>query len=201
MRRMRHRLEHDDELRRQLQRQHRLFARRQFERVDHDLLGQARERFLVEVDAELQKICLKYSQIGSVLGSCAAIRLTRGLTVKGDFHLFVDRGLVTRRAQRAIVIVVAQRFQVLNGRRARRRSRGTAHSSQIEQPEPRRVQEAGNHPLFVEPGSAGEVQGVDPVELVILALLDQPAIASTTAGSAVCLRTENWAWVSLMVTT
>ena len=24
-------------------------------------------------------------------------------------------------------------------------------------------------------------------------------IASTTAGSAVCLRTENWAWVSLML--
>src|SRR5216683_2277879 len=31
---------------------------------------------------ELQKICLKYSQIGSVFGSCAAIRRTRGLTVK-----------------------------------------------------------------------------------------------------------------------
>src|ERR1700732_5092657 len=31
---------------------------------------------------ELQKICLKYSQSGSALGSCAAIRLTRGLTVK-----------------------------------------------------------------------------------------------------------------------
>src|ERR1700689_4157325 len=31
---------------------------------------------------ELQNTCLKYSQTGSVLGSCAAMRLMRGLTVK-----------------------------------------------------------------------------------------------------------------------
>ena len=31
---------------------------------------------------ELQNTCLKYSQTGSVLGSCAAMRRTRGLTVK-----------------------------------------------------------------------------------------------------------------------
>src|SRR3954451_10296927 len=31
---------------------------------------------------ELQNTCLKYSQSGSVAGSCAAIRLTFGLTVK-----------------------------------------------------------------------------------------------------------------------
>src|SRR3979409_2152804 len=37
---------------------------------------------LLKSTPELQKICLKYSQIGSVLGSCAAMRLTRGLTVK-----------------------------------------------------------------------------------------------------------------------
>ena len=37
---------------------------------------------LLKSTPELQKICLKYSQIGSVLGSCAAMRRTRGLTVK-----------------------------------------------------------------------------------------------------------------------
>src|SRR3984885_12295322 len=31
---------------------------------------------------ELQNTCLKYSHSGSEFGSCAAIRLTRGLTVK-----------------------------------------------------------------------------------------------------------------------
>ena len=35
------------------------------------------------------------------------------------------------------------------------------------------MQKAGNHPLLVEPGTPGEIQHVDPVELVILALLDQ----------------------------
>src|SRR6266849_1729912 len=37
---------------------------------------------LLRSTPELQNICLKYSQSGSALGSCAAIRLTRGLTVK-----------------------------------------------------------------------------------------------------------------------
>ena len=35
------------------------------------------------------------------------------------------------------------------------------------------MQETGNHPLFVEPGSFGEIQHVDPIELVILTVLDQ----------------------------
>src|SRR5712691_11252720 len=37
---------------------------------------------LLKSTPELQKTCLKYSQIGSVWGSCAAICRTRGLTVK-----------------------------------------------------------------------------------------------------------------------
>ena len=36
------------------------------------------------------------------------------------------------------------------------------------------MQEAGNHPLFVEPGAPGKIQDVDPVELVVFAVLDQP---------------------------
>ena len=35
------------------------------------------------------------------------------------------------------------------------------------------MEETGNQPLFVEPGLFGEIQHVDPIELVILALLDQ----------------------------
>jgi len=37
---------------------------------------------LLRSTPELQNTCLKYSHTGSVFGSCAAIRLTRGLTVK-----------------------------------------------------------------------------------------------------------------------
>ena len=35
------------------------------------------------------------------------------------------------------------------------------------------MQEAGNHPLLVESGTRREIQHVDPVEVAILALLDQ----------------------------
>ena len=44
---------------------------------------------------------------------------------------------------------------------------------QFEQAEPGGMEEAGNHPLFVQPGALGEIQQIDPVEPVILALLDQ----------------------------
>ena len=35
------------------------------------------------------------------------------------------------------------------------------------------MQEAGNHPLFVEPGPRREIQHIDAVELVVLAFFDQ----------------------------
>ncbi len=35
------------------------------------------------------------------------------------------------------------------------------------------MQEAGNHPLFVEPATSGKIQHVDSVELVVLALVDE----------------------------
>jgi len=44
----------------------------------------------------------------------------------------------------------------------------------IEQPQPRRMEEAGNHPLFVQPGSPRKIQQVDPVEFVVLALINKP---------------------------
>ncbi len=35
------------------------------------------------------------------------------------------------------------------------------------------MEEAGDHPLFVEPGAACEIQRIDAVELVVLAVIDQ----------------------------
>ena len=35
------------------------------------------------------------------------------------------------------------------------------------------MEEAGDHPFFVEPGAACEIQRVDTVELVIFAVIDQ----------------------------
>ena len=62
------------------------------------------------------------------------------------------------------------------------------------------MQEAGNDLLLVEPGARREIQHVDAVELVVLALVDQRAIASATAGiGGLSQRRENWAWMSLML--
>src|SRR3979411_1101730 len=36
------------------------------------------------------------------------------------------------------------------------------------------MEEAGNRPLLVEPGPRRKIQHVDPVELVVLAIFDQP---------------------------
>ena len=120
---------------------------------------------------------------------------------EGDLDLLVDRGLIAAGAQSAMIIVVTQRFQRAVGIE-HAAAAGTQHvPGQVEQPEPRGMQEAGNHPLFVEPGSLGEIQHVDAVEFVILAVLDQLRMASATAGSAVCFSTENWAWISLMTAT
>ena len=63
---------------------------------------------LLKSTPELQKTCLKYSQIGSEL------RIVRGdapdpwADGESDLHLFVDRSFVAGRAQRAIIVVVAE---------------------------------------------------------------------------------------------
>ena len=68
---------------------------------------------------------------------------------------------------------MAQRFQRAVGIEHAAAS-GTQHvPGEIEQPEPRSVKEAGNHPLFIEPGPRRKIQQVDPVELVVPAVFDQ----------------------------
>ena len=37
------------------------------------------------------------------------------------------------------------------------------------------MQEAGDHPLFVETGTLGKIQDIDSIELVVFAVLDQPS--------------------------
>ena len=92
---------------------------------------------------------------------------------KGDFDLLVDRGLIAAGAQAAMIVVVTQRFQRGVGIE-HAAAAGTQHvPGQFEQAEPRGMEEAGDHPLFVEPGTLREIQHVDAVELVVLALLDQ----------------------------
>jgi hypothetical protein len=52
------------------------------------------------------------------------------------------------------------------------------------------MEEAGNDPLLVETRSPREIQHVDAVEFAVFTLRSA-AMASATAGSAVCFSTEN----------
>jgi len=72
-----------------------------------------------------------------------------------------------------MIVVMAQRLQGRVGVEHAATARAQHVPGQIEQAQPRCMEEAGNHPLFVEPGPRRKVQHVDAVELVVLALLDQ----------------------------
>ena len=161
-------------LRRQLQRHHRLLAGRQFKRIQRHLVGQRRERFLVEIDARTPEHLLEIfpdrQRVGVMRGDAPDPRADR----EGDLDLLVDRGLVAAGAQAAMIVVMAQRFQGRVGIE-HAAAAGTQHvPGEIEQAEPRGMQEAGNHPLFVEPGSRRKIQHIDAVEFVVLAVFDQP---------------------------
>ena len=92
---------------------------------------------------------------------------------EGDLDEIVDGRLVAGGAQRAIVIVMSQRFQ----RRVRIEHTAAARAqhvpAHIEQAEPRGMQESGDHLLLVEPGSVREIEQVDAVEIAILTVSDQ----------------------------
>ena len=119
---------------------------------------------------------------------------------EGDLDLLVDGGFIAAGAQPAMIVVVTQRFQRAMGIEHAAAAGAQHVPGQVEQAEPRGMEKAGDHPLFVEPGALGKIQHIDPVELVVLAVSISRRMASATAGSAVCFSTENWAWMSLMPT-
>src|ERR1700730_3639485 len=73
-----------------------------------------------------------------------------------------------------MIVARLQRFQGVVGAEYAAATGAKHVPGQIEQPEPRGMEEAGDHPFFVEPGPLGKIQHIDSVELVILALVDQP---------------------------
>ena len=118
---------------------------------------------------------------------------------EGDLDLLVDGGLIAAGAQAAMIVVRTQRFQRGVGAEHAAATGAQHIPGQIEQPEPRGVQKARDHPLFVEPGPLRKIQHVDAVELMVLARFRSARrMASATAGSVVCLSSENCAWMSLM---
>ena len=91
---MRHRLEHDDELRRQLQGQYRLLMGRQLKRVQHHVIGERRERLLVEIDAGTPENLLEIFPDRQRVGVMRRDPPDPGTDGEGDFDLLVDRGLI-----------------------------------------------------------------------------------------------------------
>ena len=81
LRGVRDRLHHDQELGRQMQRQLRLLARRQFQRVECQLLGNPLPDRPAGPPPKPQKICRKYSKKGNSSGSWPAILRMRRVTV------------------------------------------------------------------------------------------------------------------------
>src|SRR5262249_56671777 len=76
--------------------------------------------------------------------------------------------------QSAMIIVGLQRFQRVVGTEHAAAAGAQHVPAEIEQPEPRSMQEAGDHLLFVEAGPPREIKRIDPVEFAIGAVLDQP---------------------------
>ena len=97
-----------------------------------------------------------------------------GADREGNLDLLVDRGFIAAGAQPAMIVVVTQRFQRAVGIEHAAAAGAEHVPGQIEQAEPRGMEKAGNHPLFVEAGALREIQHIDPVEFVVLAVLDQP---------------------------
>ena len=123
-----------------------------------------------------------------------------GADREGNLDLFVDGGFIAAGAQPAMIVIMTQRFQRAVGIEHAAAAGAEHVPGEVEQAEPGGMEKAGDHALFVEPGALGEIQHIDPVELVVLAISISCKIASATAGSAVCFSTENWAWMSLMPT-
>ncbi len=96
-----------------------------------------------------------------------------GIDRKGDLDLLVDRGFITARAEAAMIVIVAQRFQRAVGAEHTAATGAQYVPGKVEQPEPGSMEKAGDHPLFVEPGPLGKIQHIDAVEFVVRAAFDQ----------------------------
>src|SRR6516165_5036118 len=147
---VRYRLEHDDEVRRQLQRHHGLLVRRQLQRLEGYLVLHRGKVVLVEVDPgapeNLPVVFPERQRVWLVCGNPSDL----GADGEGDLDLLVDGGLIAASTKPAMIVVGAQRFQRVVGTEYTAAAGAQHVPAQIEQAKPRGVQEPGNHLLFVE---------------------------------------------------
>ena len=146
---VRHRIEDNDELLRQLHRQHGLFARRKLDRIDREL-GQAVAQRLRQIDAgapENLPVIFDFRQrVGTVRGDAANARAHR----ERDLDHLVERRLIAGGAQPAIVLVAIDGLKRRAGLEHAAATGTEDVPGQLENPEPRGVQERRDGTLLVE---------------------------------------------------
>ena len=122
---------------------------------------------------EPQKIWRKYSDIGRVWGSCAAMRRTLGLTVKVTSTISSSVGSKPAAHSAHSIFVVTHGLQRGPGVE-HAAAAGTEHvPRQFEQPELGGVEESGDHFFLVEAAPGREFERVDATEGFVAPLLHQ----------------------------
>ncbi len=173
MRGMRHRLEHDDELGRQLHRDLSLLAGAKFDRVDGDLLQDLFEAGFRQVDPGAPE------RLAEVFPHRQRVRIVRRNPAharadgEGDLDHLVERRLVGLRTQRAVVGLLVHRLELQAGVEHAAAAGAQHVPVQLEQAEPRGVQEGADDFFFVETALGGKCQHVDAAQMPVLAVADQ----------------------------
>ena len=169
---MRDRLHHDQELGRQLQRQLRLLAGRQFQRVECQLLG---DRFQIvrqvhpRSPEDLPEVFEKGQFVRLMAGDPANAPGDR----ERDLDDFVERRFIAGSAPRADILLGMHAFQRRVGFEHAAAAGAQHVPRQLEDAEPRRVQKRGDYPLLVEVILRGESDRVYAAQRAIRRLGDK----------------------------
>ena len=194
---MRHRIEHDQEPRRQLQREDRPFARRQLDGVERDLLHDA---LIIgrQLDAgapeDLPVVFERRELVGAVGRDLAQARAHR----EGDLDHMVERGLVARLAEDAAIFRLVER---LEGRVGIEHAGATAADDvpgHLEEAEARRMQQCCDHALLGEPFLGRELDGVDLVQRLVGPVATSRSMTATASPPVDWRKAANKVSVSLM---
>jgi hypothetical protein len=147
-----------------------------------DKRGEAVPQGFRQVDARAPEdlaVVFHFGQRIGTVGSDAAYARAYG---EGNLHHLVEDRLVSRSAQPARIFLA---IEGLEGRAGieHAAAAGTEHvPRQLEQAEPRRVQEGGDHPLFIEAILGGEGERVDAAEVAIGRLAHRALDRGNTLG-------------------
>ena len=150
-----------------------LLAGAELDRIDGDLFQDLFEAGLRQIDAgapeNLAEVFPHRQHVRIVRRDPAHPRADR----EGDLDHLVERRLVGLRAQRAVVGLLVHRLELQARIEHAAAARAQHVPVQLEQAEPRGVQEGADDLLLVEPALGGERQHVDADRCAVLAVADQ----------------------------